>query len=52
MTWVDVLADRFGFADPATPELTEYLDGVSSHDAVALELADYTPKLKTWLDQQ
>ena len=52
MTWVDGLADHFGFAIPTTPELTDYLDRLSTHDAVALELADYRPKLKTWLDQQ
>ena len=50
--WIDALSSHFGIANPMTEAMTDYLDRVSTHDAVAAELADYTPKLKAWLDQQ
>lgn len=50
--WIEVLAQHFGLANPTSRSMTEYLNRICVHDAVAAELADYEPKLSAWLEQQ
>ena len=51
-TWISMLEAHLGLDVPWPTSVTAYQGWLEQCPAVATELADYRPKLETWLEQQ
>ncbi|WP_421983031.1 glutathione S-transferase family protein [Roseibium sp.] len=47
--WIDELARHFMARSIVSTRMQRYLEGLNAHGAVASELAQYAPRLKTWM---
>lgn len=52
MAWLRKLETTLGLDILLPDAVSDYVGGLTAHDAVAVELADYEPKLSGWFDQK
>lgn len=49
-SWIDALTPRFGLTVEWPQAVLAYRETISHHQAIADELTEYQPRLKTWLN--